>query len=85
MDSERLYAKGYGLCAWSVEKNSTDWKHMDTADADDDNDGGGNLWFLWHILSNKHCSKIFAYVDSYFVLGTTLQIECCYFLHFVDH
>ena len=31
---------------------------MDTDDAADDNDGGGNLWFLWHILSNKHCSKI---------------------------
>lgn len=63
-------------------KNSTDWKHMDTDDADDDNDGVGNLWFLWHILSNKHCSKIFAYVDSYFVLGTTLEISAVIFLHF---
>ena len=42
MDSERLCAKGYGLCAWSVEKKSTDLKHMDTDDDDDDNDGGAN-------------------------------------------
>lgn len=50
------------------------------------NDGGGNLWFLWHILSNKHCSKIFAYVDSYFVLGTTLANWVLLFLSiFVDH
>lgn len=40
LDSERLCAKGCGLCSRSVGKNSTDWKHMDPDDDDDDNDGG---------------------------------------------
>ena len=40
--AERLCAKGCGLCARSVEKNSTDGKHMDTDDDDDGNEGGGD-------------------------------------------
>ena len=39
-------------------------------DTDDDDDSGGGSsgdggWFLWQVLSRKHSSKIFAYVNSY--------------------
>lgn len=54
----------------------------DDGDGDCDGDEDGDV--SWHVLSDQHCAEISAY-DSSFVLGTTLYIECCYFLHFVDH
>lgn len=49
---------------------------MDTHDDGDDGDDVSG-----HVLSDNTIAEI----SAYFVLGTTLWIECCYFLHFVDH